>query len=172
MMYTVSEAGKLIKKIEEKIRRLLLNEEKTAIFNAASGEDVESLRPKYDFDSTQKEIENLQNKLRAVKHAINEFNITHPLPGFDGVTIDKALIMIPQIGKRAETLRTMAAHLPKERVKTSYMGSNIIDYRIVNYDASEVEQKYQECVDTLSAMQLALDKINTTETMEIDVELF
>ena len=62
MMYTVSEAGKLIKKIEEKIRRLLLNEEKTAIFNAASGEDEESLRPKYDFDSTQKEIENLQNK--------------------------------------------------------------------------------------------------------------
>ena len=170
MKYTSAEAGKLVKKLEERMRLLISTEGKSAVFNAASGEDVESLRPKYDFEKTNKEIEELSEKIRVVKHAINEFNISHTLPGFDDITIDQALIFIPQLRQRKDILKSMINRLPKERVST-FMHGNIIDYTIINYDLDEVEKVYNEYEEKLSAMQIALDTINATEKMEIDVVL-
>ena len=170
MKYTSAEAGKLVKKLEERMRLLLSTEAKSSVFNAASGEDIESLRPEYDFAKTQKEIEELSSKVRVVKHAINEFNISHTLPGFDDVTIDQALVYIPQLRQRKDILKSMINRLPKERVD-AYIRSNIIDYTIINYDITEVEKAYNEYEEKLSAMQIALDTINATEKMEIDVVL-
>ena len=170
MKYTSAEAGKLVKKLEERVNLLLNTEKKSSVFNAASDEDVESLRPEYDFAKTQKEIEELSAKIRIAKHAINEFNISHTLPGFDDVTIDQALIYIPQLRQRKEVLKAMANRLPKERVD-SFFRSNIIDYEITNYDIAEVEKVYREYEEKLAAMQVALDTVNATEKMEIDVVL-
>ena len=169
MKYTSAEAGKLLKKLENQINDLVIKENKAAIFNAAAGEDAEALRPKYSFSETQKSIAELQKKVRKVKHAINVFNTTHELPGHPGVTIDQALVLIPQLTKQANKLHSMASALPRERV-ASYGRSNIIDYVVANYDIAEAEKCYNEMHDELVSLQLALDKANTTETMEIDVE--
>lgn len=173
MKYTSAEAGKLVKKLEDKVRDILEVEGKTAIFRAASGEDADALRPEYDFLKTQEEIETLRSRIRAVKHAINVFNTTHTLPGFEELTIDQALVYIPQLSNRKETLRQMAAHLPKERVEDSHyrFGSrtSYIDYEVTNYNSDDVKEAYAATSDTLSALQLALDTVNTTETMEIEV---
>ena len=83
MKYTSAEAGKLVKKLEDKVNDILSREEKAALFRVASGEDAESLRPEYDFNKTQDEIERLRGQIRTVKHAINVFNTTHTLPGFN-----------------------------------------------------------------------------------------
>lgn len=171
MKYTSAEANKLVRKLDDKIRDLLSLEDKASVFRAASSEDIESLRPEYDFGNTQAQLEELMAKHRAVKHAINVFNTTHELPGFAGVTIDQALIYIPQLNSRKETLRSMAARLPKERVEDYYNRSNIIDYRITNYDRETVKAAYDRTADTLTKLQLALDTVNTTAKMEIDVTL-
>ena len=171
MFYTPAEANKLVKKIEVAIGRLLIKEDKSATFNAASGEDVESLRPQYSFEETQAEMESLYEKLRKVKHAINVFNTTHELPGFDGVTIDQALVYIPQLKTRASKLKVMADRLPKERCDAYTLRSNIIDYEYANYDIDAATEAYNEYLDKLAAMQLALDTVNSTEKIEIDVEL-
>ena len=162
MKYTSAEAGKLIKKLEDEIRRLQENEQKSATFRAASTEDPETLRPAYDFAETQAKIAALQEQLRTAKHAVNVFNTTHTLPGFDGLTIDQALVLLPQLNAQKEKLRMMAARLPKERV----LGYNI-DYTIANYDIAAAADAYQEVSARLSALQLALDAANTTETMDI-----
>ena len=60
----------------------------------------------------------------------------------------------------------MAARLPKERV-LGYNTGNIIDYTIANYDIAAAADAYQEVSARLSALQLALDAANTTETMDI-----
>ena len=171
MKYTSAEAGKLVKKLEDRIRRAELAESKSATFNAASGEDVESLRPRYSFKDSQAKIEELQAQDRKVKHAINAFDISHTLPGFKGVTVDQALVLIPQLRGRLSVLGEMVARLPKERVDSAFRNTNIIDYVITNYDAAEVEKKYNELEEQLSALQLALDTLNNTETMDIDVVL-
>ena len=171
MKYTSAEAGKLVKKLEVEIKKVLMEEEKSSVFNAASTENPEELRPVYDFGETQKKLEELQDMLRKTKHAINEFNISHSLPGFDGLTVDQALVYIPMLTERKKLLFYMSTRLPRERVSSRYVSGNIIDYAITNYDKKEVEEKYKEVSELLSKMQLALDTINTSETMEIDVAL-
>ena len=173
MKYTSAEAGKLVKKLEDRVRDLLSMESKAAFFRVASGEDAESLRPDYNFNKTQAELEHLREQIRTVKHAINVFNTTHTLPGFDNLTIDQALVYIPQLSNRKETLRQMAAHLPKERVEDSNRyGSRMafIDYELTNYDAADAGAAYNRTSETLAKLQLALDTVNTTETMDIEVD--
>ena len=168
-MYTSAEAGKLVKKIEDELKRQMLTERKSYSFVVASGEDVESLRPRYEFAETQKNIDELQEKLRIVKHAINQFNLTHTLPGFDGLTIDQALIMLPQLNARRTKYQEMINRLPKERISGIHSRNNLIEYNIANYNIEEVEKAYKELTSHLAKMQLALDTVNTTEKMEIPV---
>lgn len=169
MRYTSSEANKLLKGLEARIADLKKREIKSRKFNAASIEDIESLRPAYDFEATQRQIAALEHDVRTVKHAINIFNVSHTLPGFDDMTIDQALVYLPQLSGRVKKLQDMAAALPRERVE-SYR-SNIIDYVIANYDITDAEQAYHDAQKELRAIQLALDAANTGDTMELDVSL-
>ena len=122
-----------------------------------------------DFEETQKQIAALEQDVRTVKHAINMFNVTHTLPGFDNMTIDQALIYLPQLSGRVRKLQDMAAALPRERVE-SYR-STIIDYVIANYDIADAEKAYHAEQEKLNAIQIALDAANSGDTMEIDVSL-
>ena len=169
MRYTSSEANKLLKGLEARIADLKRRENKSRSFHAAATEDPEVLRPVYDFEETQKQIAALEQDVRTVKHAINVFNVTHTLPGFDDMTIDQALVYLPQLSGRVMKLQDMAAALPRERVE-SYR-SNIIDYVIANYDIADAEQAYREGQEKLRDIQLALDAVNSGDTMEIDVSL-
>ncbi len=171
MKVTSAEAGKLVKKIEEKISALQALEEKSSVFRVASGEDEELLRPVYDFLECQRKLEKLQADLRTVKHAINVFNTTHVLPGFDGMTVDQALIALPQVSAQKQKLSIYAARLPRERVQGYASQSNIIDYSVANYLPADAEAEYDRVSDLLSGLQLALDKVNHTEKMEIDITI-
>ena len=118
-----------------------------------------------DAQESQKELE---GKIRKLKHAVNVFNATHVVPGFD-MTIDEMLVYIPQLTRRKAKLAEMKAKLPKSRV--SEVGariSNVIDYTYLNYDLAEVEADYERVSDELSDAQLALDAVNSSETFEFD----
>ena len=171
MKYTSAEANKLLNGIQGRISDITRKEDLAASFRVASGEDVESLRPQYDFAATQKELESLEEKARIVKHAINTFNLTHTLPGFDGLTIDQALVLIPQVRGRITKLRSMSGVLPKQRIIDRYGSANYVDYLVSNYDIEEAERAYVKAKELLASLHLALDTVNTTETMEIDIVL-
>ena len=169
MKYTSAEANKLLKGLEARIADLKKRESKSRSFHAASTEDPETLRPAYDFGETQKQIAALEQDVRTVKHAINVFNVTHTLPGFDDMTIDQALVYLPQISNRVRKLQDMAAALPRERVES--FRSTIIDYVVANYDIADAKKAYHTEQEKLNAIQIALDAANSGDTMEIDVSL-
>lgn len=169
MKYTSAEANKLLKRIEQQIRDLRMREHRRAHFKVAAGEDAESLRPEYDFRETQSQLETLEKTVRAIKHQINIFNLTHTLPGFDDITIDQALIYIPQLTQRVNKLQDMAASLPKERIES--VRNTFVDYTVANYDIDAAEKAYEEVQEKLAKLQLALDAVNNTETMEIEIEM-
>ena len=171
MKYTSAEANKLLKSIQGRINDITRKEDLTSSFRVASGEDVESLRPQYDFAATQEELASLEEKARVVKHVINTFNLTHTLPGFDGLTIDQALVFIPQVMNRISKLRSMSGVLPKQRIIDRYSSANFVDYQVSNYDIEEAEQAYIKAKELLASLHLALDTVNTTETMDIDIVL-
>ena len=167
MLYTSAEAAKLLRKLNEELENILRYENQSSTFNAALGENPEDVRPEYDYEATQKEITEIESKIRIVKHAINEFNLSHVVPEFS-MTIDQLLIYIPQLTKRKSKLYSMQARLPKAR-EDNYRGSNIIDYCIANYDIKKAHEDYVKVSDELANAQTALDVINNSEKFEIDI---
>lgn len=170
MKYTSAEAAKLLRKLNDEHNSLLLMEGQSREFLAALGEDPESVRPAYDYAETQKKLEENEEKIRKVKHAINIFNSTHVISEFD-MTIDEMLVYLPQLTQRAMKLNEMKSRLPKTRERaTAYnRNSNVIDYRYANYDIAMAAADYEKVTDLLAKAQTALDVINNTETMEIDI---
>lgn len=144
MKYTSAEANKLLKKLNDEYAALLDREKRSREFRAAMGEDIESVRPAYHYGEMQQRLAEMEQTIRSLKHAINRFNVTHQVDGFD-MTIDEMLVYIPQLTKRKEKLREMRAKLPKERIEEQYgRQSNIIDYAYTNYDLAEVEADYSQ----------------------------
>lgn len=166
MKYTSAQANKLLKKLNDEYSALLHKEQRSRDFRAAMGEDIESVRPAYDYAKTQARLEELEGTTRRLKHAINCFNTTQVVDGF-GITIDEMLVYIPQLTKRKSKLLEMKSRLPKERVEEQYgQQSNIIDYTYTNYDLAVVEADYEKTADELSRAQLALDTVNQRDSFE------
>ena len=167
MKYTSAEAGKMIKKLNDEYTSMLLREENSKDFLAAVGEDLESVRPDYDFATTQAALNEVETKIRKVKHALNVFNSTTVIPEF-AITIDEMLVYIPQLTAKKNKLARMKDKLPKVREQTR-VNSSILDYRYLNYDVKEVTAAYEQVCDTLAKAQNALDAVNMNQTLEIDL---
>ena len=171
MKYTSAQANKLLKKLNDEYSALLDKEQRSRDFRAAMGEDIESVRPAYDYAKTQARLEELEGTIRRLKHAINRFNTMQVVDGF-GITIDEMLVYIPQLSQnalihKAHKLLEMKSRLPKERVEEQYgRQSNIIDYTYTNYDLAAVEADYEKTADELSRAQLALDTVNQRDSFE------
>ena len=167
MKYTSAQAAKLLSKLQQDFDSLAILEANAKTFLASVGEDVESVRPEYDYKATKKELDALSAKIRKVKHAINAFNTTTVVPEF-GITIDELLVYIPQLSAKKAKLRGMADTLPKVR-EESYGKSNIIDYRYTNYDVKQVKKDLDAVTEELSKAQLALDTINHSVEFAIEI---
>lgn len=167
MKYTSAEAGKLLKKLNDERASILLREENGKEFLAAVGEDIESVRPDYNFATTQVALNEIETKIRKVKHALNIFNSTTVIPEF-GMTIDEMLVYIPQLTMRKDKLARMKDRLPKVREQTR-VNSSILDYRYLNYGVDEAAAEYDKISDTLSKAQNALDAANMNQTLKIDL---
>lgn len=169
MKYTSAEAAKLLRQLNDRLYQLEQFEEQCKEFLAALGEDADSVRPDYDFGSTQKEIYALHKKIRNVKHALNVFNSVTVVKEFN-MTIDEMLVYIPQLTNQKAKLGNMIGRLPKTR-EAAYAsrGTNVIDYRYLNYDPNEAQKEYDRIADILSKAQTALDVTNNTVKLEIDV---
>ena len=169
MQYTSAQAAKILRRLNEEHIALLNMEQQSKDFLASVGEDPESVRPDYDYAATQARLAELEEKIRRVKHAISVFNTTTLVPEF-GMTVDQLLVYIPQLSQRKIKYSEMMSKLPKAReTGAAYTRGNIIDYRYANYDISAAEKDYSEAADTLGRAQTALDVVNNTLTMEIDL---
>ncbi|MBE6852803.1 MAG: hypothetical protein E7505_04930 [Ruminococcus sp.] len=169
MKMTSAQAAKLLRQLNEELRTLQIKEESTRTFLAALGEDPESIRPEYDYESMQKLQNDIEKKIRKVKHSINCFNSTYIIPEY-GFTIDEMLVYLPQLTKRYAKLSSMKNALPKTRENASFSrNTQIIDYRYANYDIDKVASDYTEVSEELAKAQTALDYINNT--VEIDIEI-
>ena len=167
MKISSKNASKLLKQFNEERDSLILQENQSKMFLAAVGEDIESVRPEYDYDAVQKQLKDLEEQIVKLKHAINVFNTTTVLKDFD-MSIDEMLVYIPQLTQRKNKLDQMRKVLPKQRVE-NYTSSNIIDYRIINYDLEKIRKDYDKTVEELNRAQSALDEANINLSFEVDL---
>lgn len=167
MKISSKNASKLLKQFNEERDSLILQENQSKMFLAAVGEDIESVRPEYDYEAVQKQLKNLEEKIVKLKHAINVFNTTTVLKDFE-MSIDEMLVYIPQLTQRKNKLDQMRKVLPKQRVE-NYTSSNIIDYRIINYDLEKIRKDYDKTVEELNRAQSVLDEANINLSFEVDL---
>ena len=169
MKMTSAQAAKELRKLNDQYDAIIAMENKSRSFVAAIQENIEDVRPVYDYAARQAELSELEEKIRNLKHAINVFNLAQTVPSF-GMTIDQILVYIPQLTARKKKLDYMRKKLPKEREEASYgRNSNIVEYRYANYDIATVEADYQKAADELAAAQNALDQVNASVEFEVEI---
>lgn len=172
MKYTLTsaEANKLLKKVNEERNMIRALEEQASVFNAAVGENIEEVRPDYNYSAIQFELAKYDYRIRVLKHAINCFNTT-TVVGDTGMTIDEALVYIPQLTEKKNKLFLMQKRLPKQRTRMLGMGNNaVIDYEYANYNVDTVKKDYVTVSDELRHIQTALDLVNSTVTFDVEIQ--
>lgn len=167
MKITSLAAGKRIKELNEKIQEIRTEIEKKSVFRCAVGEDMKSVQPDFNLATALANIDQLEAEMRDLKHKLNLFN-TNTLVT-DTMTIDQALIRLPQLTERKKLLETMAARLPKTRYTDPYGRSpgTIIDYEIANYDIQDAQTALQQVRNELFTLQEQLNVINSTKEFDI-----
>ena len=168
MKVTSAQANKMIRQLNDELNALETREQNTRSFVAATSENIESVRPEYDYDTTQAEMIALEDKIRKAKHALHVFNATTIVPEF-GMTIDMMLVYLPQLTHRKRRLNQMKKALPQERIESYSRNSALIEYRYTNYDIDKANEDYQAVTDELFRAQTALDLINSTVEFEMDI---
>lgn len=162
---TSAEAMKQLKQLQLKRRQILAEETEVSKFTAATTEDVESVRPEYNYQFTKLDLDVIESNIRELKHKINVFNSTYMIPEL-GLTIDQVLVALPMLNEEVTKLRKMAGAIDKRRCSSSYTSrSSLIEYEYLNYDRDFIRQEYEKESKRLSDMQIALDKANTTVDM-------
>ncbi len=170
MKYTPAEASKLLRTLTDERDDLASRERSIDTFTAYANEDLATVRPEYDYAEYRAQLTELERKIRVIKHAINVFNVTTVLPNTGGMTIDEALVYLPQLSSRKRRLYTMSMRVQKERLTSSRTTTAAVsEFKYANYDIATARRDYESTVTQITAIQTSLDVVNNTETFEIDV---
>ena len=118
MKLTSSEANKMIRQLKDQYRLLYTKEGSVCSFVAATTENVEDVRPTYSYEETAAKFDEIEQKIRRIKHALNLFNANTVIDGFD-MTIDEMLVFLPQLSDRLRKLGIMISKPAKSRAENT-----------------------------------------------------
>ena len=164
---TCIHAHQVLRYLKDQYRLLFSQEENVVSFIAATTENVEEVRPSYSYEETAAKYDEIERKIRKIKHALNVFNATTKVDGFD-MTIDEMLVFLPQATDRLRKLSGMLAKPEKSRAENTGR-TNIIEYEYLNYDLEKVQQDYDALMDRKSRALSALDVLNNTVQFEVEL---
>ena len=166
MKFTSASANKLIRTLEDKKSYLLGQESNNSTYVLADGEKIEI--PEYDFNETNRLIDEIDLKIRTLKHALNVFNTTTVLP--IGITIDQALVEMAQLNNKLPRLDSLRRAKNKTRLSGGMAARrDVAEYQYLNYKTDDVEKVYEENLSRVQQIQLALDRVNQTQEFEVDI---
>lgn len=168
MRFTSASANKYLNQLNAEKDLIVSRERDVATFTAATVENVDEVRPEYNFEDTQTKLFNLEKTIIKVKHALNVFNTTTTIELSDKVlTLDAALVYMSILNARISKFERMA----KVEQKRSYSYTNgLIVYAYANYPVEIAKTLLETSQLKLHELQLALDKVNNTVEFEVDLD--
>lgn len=162
--YTSASANKLLRSLADEKAHLLKMESETCTYVLAQDEEAEP--PAYDYADTRAQVRRIDERVRRVRHALHEFNMTTTLPHCD-MTTDEALIAMAQLSAERKRLEALRGILPRERESRVY-GNRLVEYRYANFDVAEAQRDYRALSERIADLQLQIDLCNQTVTFEVD----
>lgn len=167
-MMTSAAANKYLRALDEEKSYYRSIENNGSTYVLAENEK-ETTPPDYDYDKITRMVDEINRKICIVKHAVNLFNVTTKLEGFD-MTVDQALVYLAQLSRKKARLDSMRKRQEKTRVNSGYGRSLIIEYEYVNYDLEQVRTDFEAVSDEISRLQMAIDYCNQTISFEVNVD--
>lgn len=167
---TSAYANKMLKKLAEDKEYWRRVEVESYLYTAAA--DEEALIPDYDYATVAGKIDEIDDKICKIKHAINTANVTSILKvGDKEMTVDAILVKMAQLNLRKGVLDNMRKRQPKVRLNSSYTQPKkaVAEYEYINYDLELVKSEYERVDAEISMMQLELDKYNQTFGFEVEI---
>ncbi|MBR6638277.1 MAG: hypothetical protein IKK96_05400, partial [Lachnospiraceae bacterium] len=109
---TSAYANKMLKKLTEDKDYWRRVEVESYLYTSAA--DEEALIPDYDYATVAAKIEEIDDKICKIKHAINVANVTSKLKvGDKEMTVDAILVKMAQLNLRKRVLDDMRQRQPK-----------------------------------------------------------
>ena len=171
MKMTSAYANKILKQLNEDKEFWNNKEQKSCLYTAATGETP--VIPEYDYAEVAVTIEEIDNKICRIKHAINLENATSSIEVGDRMlSADTILIRMAQLNKRKVFLDSLRKQQPKTRVEQHSFGARSAtpEYQYINYDLELIKQEYERITFEIMDMQMALDKYNQTHEFEVEIQ--
>ena len=156
-----AEVIKKIKDLEEQKQEILLNEQKNCTTTYQTETDM--IDTGYDFDKTRTAVENLNKKIMRLKHTLNVSNSTVIVEEF-GLTIGECLVCMAQLNNEKIVLERLSRNQSKSRT-TLYNGT--VEYTDTNYNVEVCKDKLNGIKETIRKLQLAIDRVNLNNMIEI-----
>ena len=154
---------KELEKYKERNRLLASIEEYNSTYDMCNGEDVDIVRPKYDYEKTQKELKENIEVIMCIKYAIDNALSTFTVPEYN-MTLDELKMYIEYLDKRISRLYSLKMCSFFNRS----MCDVIIEYEYRNFDIEEVEKDYDDATLELRKAKDTLYKYLATEEFETD----
>ncbi|MDE6605735.1 MAG: hypothetical protein K2K85_06950 [Clostridia bacterium] len=156
-----SEAMKAIKELESKKRKLIYNEDYHSKISYKEGE--EKVLPTYDYSQTRKEICEIDERVRKIKHALAVCNCNTVVDDF-GITIGEALVYLAQLNAEYAQLDGMSENVKLSRRITP---NGIIEYTECMYDPEQVAKDMEKLHAKIGKLQIAIDRANLTNYIDV-----
>ncbi len=158
-------ASKTIRNLQAEIQSLLIAEDRDSTYTYGVSE--KPCPPHYSFRDTQKRLGELRGRIAVLKHAINLFNATTPLPGCEELTVDEGLGRMSMLNQEKQRLYRLL-QVPEKTRQAGY-GTREADFVCRNFDLAEVEEEYERVCGELMDIQQAINLANLTLTFQVDL---
>ena len=166
MKSSIKGAMKRIASYEQLKKEILADEMQSCVVTYGEGEEIS--RPEYDFHAVRKAVRDIDDLIRGNRVAIHVANTTIIVPEFER-TIGECLILMAQLNAEKAVLESLSGKSPRTRHSRSFSG--VIEWTETNYDREECRKALRLITDEITVLQLALDRVNLTEIIEVPDDL-
>lgn len=145
-------ALKHIRYLEDEKQKVLEAERNSATTVIVDGKEVKT--EGYNFIETRKKVNEIDDEIAQIRHALNLFNTTTIV--MDNITIDMALVELAQKNRELDIVRGLRGRA-KESYESGYRESYI---RKTNYSHDEVDKYHQILMKEIHTLQMKIDEAN------------
>ena len=153
-LMTINEIGKRIGDLKTERERLIEKDKKLRVFRASEFEDLEKLRPDYDYVGLQSELDGVEEEIRNLTAKAISILTTQKVNEFHDMTVLDLLLYLRDLKEKEERLYEMTTHLEKER---HFSSSLLLEYEYINYDISKVEEDLRKTREELEKVRTFFD---------------